>query len=141
MHHAAATSVAAALAQAVITFPDVSGGGTDSVGTVQLNNLDGKPLTSARVVRIVQRTTQYGGTTSGTATFATITGAGTAILEGSGTAEAVVRTTATGSFGITCTNSADETIWISVATQDTQSALSEGIHIVEQIADGAAWSA
>ena len=139
MHHKQATEAATALCQAIITFPDVGGGGTASVGTVQINDLDGNPVKRAVVVHLRASASQFGlSAPSGTLDFDTAT-VGT-ILEGAGTQTVVCRTDATGALTLECSNSADESQYVFVQ-QAPVSALAEGILLPEVVSDLITWSA
>ncbi len=139
MQHAAATSAKPALGQAVIVFPNAGGGSETSVGTVQINDLEGNPVTRAVVIDLVLKTTPHGtGGASGTVTFGSATTG--VILEAAG-GHAAIRTDAAGLFACTITNTADQTLHLMCGVGLPQTALTEGIVVVEQIADSIVWSA
>ncbi len=130
------------LVRSTIAVADASGGATTALLTVDCFRLDGTTaLASARQIFIAAHSTQYNAYSalSGTTTFGTAT-KGSIISSGSGWC--LAQTNATGEFDCTVTNSADETIYFSVAVpRGGVSDVTKGLLSVISNSDAATWSA
>lgn len=97
------------LVVAIDDVADVSGGGTTAAVGFQLQDVEGNDVAEVVTVRFGVYD-DLGGDTAANATLNTATD-GT-ILSGAGTAELVVRTSATGGFACTLTDASDETVYL-----------------------------
>lgn len=129
------------MADATIAVADAAGGATGAALTLQLQDLEGNPLARVAVVKIVVSDTEYAGVNDANSnvTFGTAT-AGSILASGNG--YAVVKTSATGAFACTASNSADETAYFSVVNSDGGvDALAAGVCVRSCVPDDATWAA
>jgi len=130
------------LVQVVITATGGVGGATAGTISVQVNDLDGNPVTRAVKIALDSSLTQFAGplAATGTAFFGAAT-TGTLNI-GSGALSAVVTTDATGLYEGALADAADETAWFSARTvPGGAAALTEGCVVAECVADDATWTA
>jgi len=134
---------------ATITVPDVGGGGTDSLITLQLKRAidHSTNIASARQVLLVTKTPvgyQYSpadtANVSGNVVFTTAT-AGAIIAAPAAAGWALVETSATGAFACTLQNASDEAIWVVAVTADGVSDLTKRCVVVGSNSDPVTWSA
>jgi len=123
---------------AAVTVPNATGGATTAALTMQVNRLDGTPVTSAREVLIVGSSSRFAVGASATLSYGSAT-VGTIV--GSGSGRALVRTDATGAFACTATNSADETLYFFAVSADSVSNAAYGCFVRPGVASTAVWSA
>lgn len=121
-----------------ITVPNATGGATTASLTMQLNRTDGTPITSAREVMICASLTRFLFGMSSTLTYSAAT-VGTIVSSGNN--YALVRTTASGAFACTVTNSADETLYFMVEPAHCVSDTAYSCLVRPGVADPATWSA
>jgi len=126
---------------AVVAFPDATGGGTTSAGTIQINDIAGNAVARAVVCTVMIDDLRYKGL--GDASNATMATASTgSIVAGSGSSFLLIKTDASGAFAATITNASDETVYVSVSSSlGGVTAAGEGITIVESNSDDVTWSA
>jgi len=119
-----------------ITVPNATGTNTAAL-TMQLNRTDGTPITSAREVMICASLTRFLFGMSSTLTYSAAT-VGTIVTSGNN--YALVRTSATGAFACTVTNSADETLYFMVEPAHCVSDTAYSCLVRPGVADPATWS-
>lgn len=137
----AVAGLAVDVLDAVIAVADAPSGATTAALTLQINDLAGAPIAHAGIVKILAKTTQYGGeqTIQTNVTFGTAT-VGSILATGNGWA--VVKTSAVGAFACTATDASDDTVWFSVCTADGgHDALAAGVLVRGCLPDAATWSA
>ncbi len=130
------------LVVAVITAPDVGGGGTDCALSIAVRRAHdaATPVATLCQLFITASTLQYQPYPPGkaTVTFAAAT-VGTLITSGSGWA--LIQTDAVGAFACTMANSADETLYVHADTASAPSSLAARCLVVGAVADDVTWSA
>ena len=140
--HADVAELLLSLADVVITFPDATGGGTTSAGTVQVNDVNGAAVARAVVLRLDVSDTQFAGPGDPAGTAAMDTATTGSILAGAASASLVIKTDATGAFAATLTNAVDEEVHISARTADGGvDALGAGILVRAVVPDSVTYSA
>jgi len=123
---------------AVVTAADIGGGGTATTLVVQLNTMDGRPISSVREVMIYANDTQYIEDANANVTFSLAT-AGAIVASGAGWC--LARTSATGAFACTLTNAVDETVWFNAKTAPYGVAvLAEACVVRGCLPDDATWA-
>jgi hypothetical protein len=129
--------------KAVITVPNVTGGGTDAAATLQLYQLDGvTPVVGARQVLVQAQQTQYKDVGAepfvNNVSFPAAT-IGSVVNTAAG--YAVIETDATGAAAFTVRCSDDITVWFLVKGAASVSDLAKTAIVASSVADSAAWSA
>lgn len=138
----ALNNVSNKLVRVVITATGGTGGATAGTISVQVQNLDGTPITRAVTIALDSSLTQYAGplAATGTAYFGAAT-TGTLIL-GSGALTALVTTNASGLYEGALADAADETAYFSARTAPGGAASNAaGCVVAECVPDDAVWSA
>jgi hypothetical protein len=138
----------AVLVNVVIAFPNATGGGTTSAGTVQVNDLDGSAIGRAVYLKLHATDTQYR-PLAGAANCTLDTATTGSIVVGAASDGLVILTDATGAFACTATNAADETVYFHAVTADKNTAETyspqTNASYVQVVGDGggdsATWSA
>ena len=130
------------LVQVVITAVGGTGGATAGTLDVQVNDLNGTPVTRAVTLFLDSSLTQYAGphTASGTGFFgAASTGT---LVAGTGTLAAIITTDATGHYVSVTDNAADETCWFSARTAEGGHVdAAAGCLVVDCVPNDATWTA
>lgn len=125
----------------VIAVGDVTGGATDGTCDVDVQTLDGANVASVKTGIIYAATANGAGSRalSSTVTFSAATNGA---IKTSGNGYCVFETDATGNFTCTVSDSADETVYFSVAAADGGVDTSgQGMWVAECVTDAATWSA
>jgi hypothetical protein len=132
------------LVKATVACADATGGGTTALLSVQLKDLGGTNITTARQVVLAASSVQYlldGGPGQASLSLGTVT-AGAIIATPIAGGCWLIQTDATGLFACTATNTDDETIYFSAQTaQGGVSVAGEACTVVGSNSDSAAWSA
>lgn len=126
--------------QVLATIAVADSATNDAALTLQLNRLDGSTaIATARQVMISTSTTQYApaGQPEASVTFGTAT-VGSIIASGQGWC--LAKTSATGAFACTATNTDNETIYFFTQTAARVSVVAEGCDVVASNTDAAVWS-
>lgn len=131
------------LVQATITVGNATGGSTNAAVAVQVSQLGGGPLTSAREVLIVGSAgadlyRPYNGSPDINSVSFSAATVGTIVATGPGWC--LARTDATGAFACTCANTDDETLNFVVKTAEGISSLTYKCLVTGCVPDAATWS-
>lgn len=135
---------AAWLVNATVACADGTGGTNTAALTVQLKDLNGNNITSARQVLLCSNTIQYSfgpaASANSSLTLGTVT-AGSVVATPLAGCLWLIETSATGAFACTATNTDDETVYFFVASASSASDTTKGCIVVASNSDSAAWSA
>lgn len=131
------------LVDVVVAVADASGGATDALMTVQVNDLAGTAIGKVCEVMFYASDTQYAGLLDPNAniTIGTVT-AGSVLASAAASGWWLLKTDATGLFAATATNASDETVYFNAATcEGGVDGLTAGVVVRGCVPDDATWSA
>lgn len=131
------------LVDVVVAVADASGGATDALMTVQVNDLAGTAVGKVCEVMFYAGDTQYAGLLDPNAniTIGTVT-AGSVLASAAASGWWLLKTDATGLFAATATNAVDETVYFNAATcEGGVDGLTAGVVVRGCVPDDATWAA
>lgn len=126
---------------ATITATGGAGGSEAGSLTLNMTDLDGNALGSAKQILIVACLTQYQGGIGTLLSTLTFSAASAGSIISSGAGWCLAKTDATGEFTCALTDTADETVWFNVQSANAVSLIADICTVVGSVTDSAAWSA